>query len=84
MIVDGVTFSDLALHVHLASNAVARLGRVLDAYARNIHDTAARAAVFEALLTLGGEVSTIDEMLRAVSTANREERGEDATKASPC
>ncbi len=75
MIIDRETFTELAVHLKLASDAILSTARSL-AMISNGGDSSADehwAGTLDSLISMNTEITVMEKILRAVMEANREE-----------
>ena len=74
MIIDRETFTELAVHLKLASDAVLATARHL-AVLSNANDGPEEhwAGTLDSLMSMNAEITTMERILRALMEANREE-----------
>lgn len=76
MIIDRETFTELAVHLKLASDAVLTTARSLavisGAVPQGMHEAEWRATL-DSLMAMNSEISVMERILRALLDANRDE-----------
>jgi hypothetical protein len=84
MIIDRETFTELAVHLKLASDAVLTTARHL-AVLSNGHNGPEEhwAGTLDSLMSMNTEITVMERILRALMEANREEETTTAAAAAP-
>ena len=74
MIIDRETFTELAVHLKLASDAVLTTARHLAVLSNgNNGPEESWAGTLDSLMAMNGEITVMERILRALMEANREE-----------
>jgi hypothetical protein len=82
MIIDRETFTDLAVHLKLASDALLTTARHLAVLSNNNSGPEEHwAGTLDSLMSMNTEITVMERILRALMDANREE--ETAANAGP-
>jgi hypothetical protein len=82
MIIDRETFTDLAVHLKLASDALLTTARHLAVLSNNNSGPEEHwAGTLDSLMSMNTEITVMERILRALMDANREE--ETAANAAP-
>lgn len=90
MIIDSETFTDLAVHLKLASDAVLSTTQHLSAMGTQPVDSAREQCewegTIESMMSVNHQITVIEQLLRAVMEANQTEDGSHDTKGGsfPC
>jgi hypothetical protein len=75
MIVDRETFTELAVHLKLASDAILKTARHLAVISNTAGDEEHWAGTLDSLMSMNTEIAVMEKLLRALLDANREEDG---------
>ena len=76
MIIDRETFTELAVHLKLASDAILKTARHLAVLSNGEPESEEHwAGTLDSLMSMNTEITVMERILRALMEANREEEG---------
>jgi hypothetical protein len=82
MIIDRETFTELAVHLKLASDAVLATARHLAVLSNGDNGPEEHwAGTLDSLMSMNSEITTMERILRALMEANREEETQSSSAA---
>jgi hypothetical protein len=73
MIIDRETFTELAVHLKLASDAILKTARHLAVLSNDSENEEHWAGTLDNLMSMNTEITVMEKILRALMEANREE-----------
>jgi hypothetical protein len=81
MIIDRETFTELAVHLKLASDAILKTARHLAVLSNDSESEEHWAGTLDNLMSMNTEITLMEKILRALMDANREEETTPASAA---